>query len=187
MNLRSLGYVVETVEVSDVDDLINAIKVARRKPVELIVPRNLFTMLEPHLKKSRYVYLVTSASDKNVVVSVAAPEALLFLDYEFHSKSYKLANPMSLYSVLSASDVEATGVVASQLDLLRLLLSKRHGIRLHAFVSDEYYGRAYLLTSGSKVCCTVYMDALVYYGNEALRLLFYRLPYRYVLYKVEIT
>lgn len=187
MSLRSLGYVVETFKVDTVEELVSAIKVAKRKPVELVVPRTLYTMLEPQLKKMRYVYLVTSASDEHVVVSVAAPEALLLLDDELQSKSHKLVNPLSLHNVLSISTVEATGVVASQYDLLSLLLSRRYGVWFYMFVSSEYYGRAYLLTEGSKIHGAVYMNALIYYGELAIRLLFYRLPYRYVLYRVEVS
>lgn len=186
MNLRNLGYVVETVEVSTVEELVNAVRMAKRKPVELVIPRNLYIMVESQLKKSRYVYMITSASDERVTVSVAAPEALLALDSRLYSKSRILANPISVYSLLYASTVDSAGDVASQYDLLKLVLSKPHGVWFYVFVSDEYCGRAYLLTNGAKVHGAVYMDALTYYGELAIRLLFYRLPYRYTRYKVQI-
>lgn len=185
MNLRSLGYIVDTVEVTRAEELARVLKQASRKPVEIKLPKDLFSTLETYLRKSRYFYMITSASEYYVAVTVSAPEALLMLDSDVHPKSYKLSNPLVLHSLLLASEVVATGRVSSQLDLVKLLLSKQHGIWLYMLVSDEYYGRAYLLTSGSKVVGVVYMDALTYYGIVALRLLFYRLPFRYVLYSVK--
>lgn len=187
MSLRSLGYVVDTVEVASIEELASVLKQATRKPVEIKLPRDLFSALEPYLKKSRYFYLVTSASDYHVMVTVSAPEALLVLDSDVHAKSRRLSNPLSLQNILQASEVAATGRVSSQLDLVRLLLSRQHGTWFYMLISDEYYGKAYLLMEGTKVHGVVYMNALTYYGVTALRLLFYRLPYRYVLYMIDVT
>lgn len=185
MSLRSLGYLVESIVVSNVEDMANALKLVKRKPVEITVTRELFSTLEPYLKKARYIYLITSVSENNITVTVAAPEVLFQLDRELHAKSQKLLNPLVFYALLFSSTMKESGTVVSQLDLLKLLLSKTSGIWLYTFISDEYHGKAYLLASGSKIHAVVYMNSLNYCGDTALRLLFYRLPYRYILYSVE--
>lgn len=185
MSLRSLGYVVERYEAERVDELAKLLKECNRKPIEVKMPRDLFTSIEPHLKKSRYLYFILSASDEYIEVSVVAPEALFVLDNDINAKSHKLANPLSIYALLSSSDISSSGAVSTQFDLIRLLVSNKF-LNLYVFTSDEYYGRAYLLMDYSKVKGVVYMNSLIYTGVHALRLLFYRLPYWYIAYNVII-
>lgn len=185
-----MPYIDTVLELRDLGDMDEVLRVLERKPLVLLVEKTLFDAVEQILRKSLVIYSVLGLEEGGRVrVLLTYPEHFLTLHRDIEEKSFTLADPEYLYDItffLRKSELLESRRVSTPLDLVKLLHgSCRHGYRFIYLVSTSVPARAYVLCVSSVIHAVVYQDSLTHTGLRALRLLFYTGPYEVNVYRLR--
>lgn len=180
--------IVDTiVEVKDLDDLGNALKVLKKKPVKVVFKnRELFDLYEQTLRKYYILYTITEMTDKEVGVILILPENIFNIDRRIEEKSYYLANPEVISYTIRVSTLREVSHARTPLELAKQIVSAcRYGYSFLVLRSEAYNATAYIICKGGEISAVVYKESSVTIGKTALRIIFYRGPYSVAWFEIR--
>ena len=178
---------LDIVEVTYPEQVNNALKVIKRRPVRVLFrSREVFELVEPKLRKLYVLYSIISIEEKSVEAILFVPESFFYIDGRLDLKSYHFANPEVIGYSYRVSDLEDIKHVKSPVELIKYLRSVcRYGYRFIVLHAKLYPARGYMLCQEGVIKAVVYQNSLVYYGRIALRMIFYRGPYDVFVYNIR--
>jgi len=173
--------------ISDIETLINECK--KSSIIKARVKREIYDMVDRSLRFEMMIQTIESVEKDYITIYVAYPENLVLTDKNIQYKSRLLSDPEVIIYLMETSTFKTTTTCNDIHDITTKFQSTcSQSPRFIIAKPESDIGYGYIVCGGTHgvIHAVVFDEALTHLGIEAIRYLFFNLPFTLFIYDINL-